>query len=319
MNRQCALYKTTEAIYMISRKTPPSNMDHHRARRMARQARMTNQNLTYEHHPDQAPHAADRDQWEKHRRPFSGDRSQAENFISEVKAYIRLNQETALGQSPRRKIKFVLTFMQGPEVCNWAATIGNWLDTLGEHENIPAVWEAFLDQFFYRFQDTTAQEDARQALTKIRITWPDIDQYVADFEELVRKAGYDLNTPSIIDAFLHGLPQTTIKDLIGGTPIKNYYDLRKRTRESIGSHQNLIRLLGIPAHRAPSPEETPKEARKTIKCFTCQQEGHKRSQCPQKVLIRRPSLDSYWTTKDNPRPLIRTLNANYSKGATPHL
>jgi hypothetical protein len=121
----------------------------------------------------------------KHPRPFNGDRSQAEHFINEVKAYLRLNQGTALEQSPRRKVEFALTFMQGPEVVTWAATIGNWLDTLGDHENIPAVWEAFLDQFFYRFQDTTAQEDARQALTKIRITWPDIDQYVADFEELV--------------------------------------------------------------------------------------------------------------------------------------
>jgi hypothetical protein len=84
-------------------------------------------------------------------RPFNGDRSQAEHFINEVKAYLRLNQDTALGHSPRRKVEFVLTFMQGPEVVTCAATIGNWLDTLGDHENIPAVWEAFLDQFFYRF------------------------------------------------------------------------------------------------------------------------------------------------------------------------
>jgi hypothetical protein len=195
-------------------------------------------------------------------RPFNGDRSQAEDFINEVKAYLRLNQETALGQSPRRKVEFVLTYMQGPEVVTWAATIGNWLDTLGDHENIPAVWEAFLDQFFYRFQDSTAQEDARQALTKIRINWPEINQYAADFEELVRKAGYDLDTPPIIDAFLHGLPRTTIKDLVGGTPIRNYHDLRTRAQESVESHQKLIKLLGIPARRPPSPEETPKNPRR---------------------------------------------------------
>jgi hypothetical protein len=311
-NKPYVRYKTTAVTYMISRKTPQSNMEVHH--QQTHQDDSSSDDEIPEPNPRAPPRPNNRRQGPMGAapRPFNGDRSQAENFINEVKAYLRLNQETALGRSPRRKVEFVLTFMQGPEVVTWAATIGNWLDTLGDHENIPAVWEAFLDQFFYRFQDSTAQEDARQALTKIRINWPEINQYVADFEELVRKAGYDLDTPMIIDAFLHGLPRTTIKDLVGGTPIRNYHDLRTRAQESVGSHQKLIKLLGIPARRPPSPEETPKKPR----CYVPTRR-HKRSRCVRKTPAQTHPHHSPINHREarEQRKYEQTRRGQYSTGA----
>jgi hypothetical protein len=44
---------------------------------------------------------------------FTGDRSQADNFIEEVKGYLCLNQDVAGFESPMKKIMFTLTLIKG--------------------------------------------------------------------------------------------------------------------------------------------------------------------------------------------------------------
>jgi hypothetical protein len=56
------------------------------------------------------------------------------------------------------------------------------------------VWYLFLQHFEDRFADTTCQEVARQELNKLKLNQMNIDAHIAKFEELVGRAGFDLNT-----------------------------------------------------------------------------------------------------------------------------
>jgi hypothetical protein len=45
----------------------------------------------------------------------TGDRARADNFIEEVKGYLRLNQDVAGFDSPMKKIAFTLTLIKGAD------------------------------------------------------------------------------------------------------------------------------------------------------------------------------------------------------------
>ena len=76
---------------------------------------------------------------------FTGDRTKADNFIDEVKGYLRLNSDVAGFNSPMKEVAFALTLINGSETAGWTRDIGNWLDGLDPAvDNIP---EQFLQEF----------------------------------------------------------------------------------------------------------------------------------------------------------------------------
>ena len=50
---------------------------------------------------------------------FTGDRTRADDFIEEVRGYLRLNQDVAGFNSPMKKVSLTLTLIKGPEVAGW--------------------------------------------------------------------------------------------------------------------------------------------------------------------------------------------------------
>ena len=127
----------------------------------------------------------------------------AEDFIKEVKGYLCLNQDVAGFNSPMKKVAFMLTHMKGPKVANWVKTMGEMIEGLDPLvDNIPAVWTTFLDMFNAQYQDSTKEEKARAQLKNLRMKGNLIDEYVSDFEELVRMAGYATGSAETMTMFL---------------------------------------------------------------------------------------------------------------------
>ncbi|KAH9974864.1 hypothetical protein BJV74DRAFT_888900 [Russula compacta] len=92
---------------------------------------------------------------------FTGDRSKADDFIKEVKGYLRLNADVAGYNSPFKKIAFTLTLIKGESTAQWVRDMGEWIDRLHmPQDNIPALWDQFLLEFSQRFQDTQAAQRA---------------------------------------------------------------------------------------------------------------------------------------------------------------
>ena len=137
---------------------------------------------------------------------FNGDCAKAEDFIEEVKGYLRLNQDVAGFNSPMKKVAFTLTHMKGPKVANWAKTMGETIEGLDPLvDNIPAVWTTFIDMFNAQYQDSTKEEKAQAQLKNLKMKGNLIDEYVSDFEELVRMAGYATGSAETMAMFLEGV------------------------------------------------------------------------------------------------------------------
>ena len=67
-----------------------------------------------------------------------------------------------------KQMAFTLTLIKGPEVAGWARNMGEVLDTLNPLvDNIPAVWEHFLNEFSAQFQDCQKEGRAQQKLKNL--------------------------------------------------------------------------------------------------------------------------------------------------------
>ncbi len=85
---------------------------------------------------------------------FSGDRTQAEQFMEEVRTYLRLNNDIA----------------------------GFELDPI--NDNIPEVWDRFLVEFANQYMDSAREDQAQAKLKTLKMKDGLIDEYIAKFEEL---------------------------------------------------------------------------------------------------------------------------------------
>ena len=157
---------------------------------------------------------------------FDGDRTKAEDFIEEVKGYLCLNQDMAGFNSPMKKVHFTLTHMKGPKVANWVKTMGETIKSMDPMvDNIPEVWTQFLETFNAQFQDSTKEEKARMQLKNLRMKGNLIDEYVLDFEELVRMAGYATESPETMAMFLDGVDAGILRDIMKPPVPRDYRTL----------------------------------------------------------------------------------------------
>jgi len=175
---------------------------------------------------------------------FAGDRMYADDFIDQLKAYIRLNRQVAGMGSYIQRVAFALTLIQGPLVAEWTRTMGEWIDTLQPIDDIPAVWEQFLTEFATQYQDTQRQQRARAELKALHLKWPEIDQYANNFERLTRIAGYHLVNPETIEFFIEGLPRSVVEDILR-PPIPDTYEATKeKAIQSIKLRQVVENIFG---------------------------------------------------------------------------
>src|SRR5882762_3502059 len=94
-----------------------------------------------------------------------------------------------------------LTYIQGPQVSTWTRDIEGWIDKLNQdhtHNDLDVVWTQFLNEFCHQFQDFQQTMHVCLKLKALKLTWPDIDTYICNFESLARLASYDVNTLSCL-------------------------------------------------------------------------------------------------------------------------
>jgi hypothetical protein len=164
---------------------------------------------------------------------FYGDREKANDFIEEVRGYLRLNADVVGFDSPRKKAAFLLTCMKGPEVAGWVRDMGRVIDQLGPNNNAPIFWEQFLQEFEMQFQDSSREDRARTEITKLHMNNSEIDAYITKFEELAQKAGYTAGNPETLRQFHMGLPQHVLEDMMCSPPVTGYKAHKQQAIESV--------------------------------------------------------------------------------------
>ena len=175
---------------------------------------------------------------------FNGNRAEAHRFIEAVKSYIRLNEDVPGFRSPMKKVALTLTLMQGENVAAWVEAAGRTLDNLDPAtQNIPAVWDYFVEEFEQQYIDTQAPERARVALESLKMKPPLIDEYIAKFEDLCRKAGYTVGSSEVTYQFLKGLPKHILEDVIKGPQTGDFTELKQRAIQVTRSQELLNNIL----------------------------------------------------------------------------
>jgi retrotransposon gag protein len=159
---------------------------------------------------------------------FNGTRLKADNFINKLKSYFHVNRLNAVLQSLITKVAFALTLLKGPEVAGWVRDMGELLDNLDPVTNdIPEVWDQFLNNFAERFQDSTRENQAHQELENLTLKFPFINEYMSKFEELAHQVNYMARNPKMRQMFLKGLPCNILEDIIKAGAPPTYQDLKQ--------------------------------------------------------------------------------------------
>jgi len=175
---------------------------------------------------------------------FTRDHLIADDFIEEVKGYLRLNQDVAGYNSPIKKVALTLTLMKGPQVAGWTRDMGTWLDTLDPIlDNIPDVWDQFLYEFLQQFQDSQRENRARGEIERCIMKFPEIDNYIARFEDLSHIAGYDANSGAVFQLFTKGLPNDILRDILASPTLTTYIDLKDKAISSTRSKVLINNIL----------------------------------------------------------------------------
>src|SRR5260370_26027162 len=100
---------------------------------------------------------------------------------------------------------FFLTYIQGPLINEWVIALSRWLNRQiqnGVLDTQEDLWMEVAHAFTRRFANTLEKERAQAELKRgIKMKDGDIDAYVANFEQLARKTGYQHDTTQTLDLF----------------------------------------------------------------------------------------------------------------------
>ncbi len=147
-------------------------------------------------------------------------------------------------ESPIRRIAIALTFIKGPQVDGWVEGILEGLEQLHPiNDNIEYTYTNFLSRFESQFADSTKQEVAQASLDRLAFHFPNIDQYISDFEMLAHKAKFTIGSRELMNMFLKGLHTFPhiVERIIDKSP-QDYYDLKNKTILVV-KNQQLLRAI----------------------------------------------------------------------------
>ena len=148
--------------------------------------------------------------------------------MNKLQHYFCINATVPGLQSWIRRVAIALTFIKGPTVDEWALNQGDWVDRLDPLiEDVPDIWTNFLLEFRKQFQDTQAEERAHLQIEGMKMKWPDIDQYIQDFERVARKAEYPLTAPATIRYFMKGLTKSIVNDIVKPPKVNTYAEIKQ--------------------------------------------------------------------------------------------
>ena len=121
--------------------------------------------------------------------------------------------------------------------------MGMWIDSLDPVNNdIQEVWDTFIQEFNNHFADLQLQQRARLKLDRCKMRFPDVDQYILDFEDLVHQAGYTISNEETIGFFMNGLT-SSILDKVIRSPFPTTYNEYKEKAISIMKGRQMIKLI----------------------------------------------------------------------------
>ncbi len=251
---------------------------------------------------------------------FDGDRKMAKKFLNNFKTYKFLNRKNKTMRILANRVVLALTFIKGEHIQDWAHKIMKNMEDRLESTLNPMLesneyhWDYFEDAFRDAFTDTSEREDADNKLQNLHMKDGNLDQYVAEFNQLSHLADRNDKTRGLIPLFRQGLPyrlaqacmnrskwpetihqwqaaaqeenkQYVIKKNLGLT--RSPKDGKDRKQQWKVALKNKSRDNSVPMEvdaaqtRRPLTEHQEK-LKKEGQCFHCEAQGHMSRECPKK-------------------------------------
>jgi len=118
--------------------------------------------------------------------------------------------------------------------------------------NVPAVWNEFEKAFRQKFVDvdSTGELCARNQLNKLKFKYPEINGHIAEFEDLIVKANYNLASQEVINLFLKGFSHSrNLLNKVFTPPVPETYEAMKKRMVAIVKSMQLVNSI---AQNAPN-------------------------------------------------------------------
>jgi len=142
---------------------------------------------------------------------FNGDRSTTHKFLRDFGRFMDMNIGADIEKDPFKKSAYFLGLIQGPDTEGWADEIDDWFkEVRKDRSTIPRgqdEWDHVEREFKRAFIDYAEHERSNRELNLLKMKENNVDQYIARFKQLARRAGHDVNSPSLMTMFSQGLPQ----------------------------------------------------------------------------------------------------------------
>jgi hypothetical protein len=160
---------------------------------------------------------------------FKGERSQAEEFITQWQLYEGVNITNELMRNAYQRPMLFLTYIQGPIVNEWVKGVNAWLrGQIINQRWAPTderLWIEVFDSFNRQFANVMEQEDTQAALAKgLQLDKGDLDKLITEFEQLVHHARYDVNQDLVLRIFTSTLPNAMYEYILRTLPQPATYE-----------------------------------------------------------------------------------------------
>ena len=182
---------------------------------------------------------------------FAGDHLKAESFLREFSTYLLINYDIPALASYIKRIAIALTCIKGPKVNWWTQQQLKWLMTLQPADDNNATYQQFITNFHACFMDSQKAQRARIKLQSLKMTWPEIDEYISKFESIAHEASYNPVDPNTMQKFLQGLPQSTGQKVLEDTAVETYEQMKKKVISVTASQCIINALYKQPPKNAP--------------------------------------------------------------------
>ena len=122
--------------------------------------------------------------------------------------------------------------------------------TLQPTDDTNATYQQFITNFCACFMDSQKAQRARIELQMLKMTWPEIDEYISKFESIAHKAGYNPVDHNMMQQFLQGLPQSIGQKVLKDMTVETYDQMKKKAISVTASQCIINALYKQPARNA---------------------------------------------------------------------
>ena len=157
---------------------------------------------------------------------FEGDCSKAKRFIREFSTYLLVNHDVPALASFIQRIAITLTCIKGLEVNWWTEQQLDWLMALQPADDNLTTCQQFIQNFCNCFMDSQKVQRARIELQGLKMSWPEIDEYISKFKSIAHEAGYNPADQNTMQQFLQGLPQSIGQKVLKDMTIETYEQMK---------------------------------------------------------------------------------------------